>query len=117
MNKEEALQKIHLSLSTVEAQVITPKGETYEKHVEKLAEMLIDSVIDPVRVNVTSACALEGEYELYKKSVVWGIARSRGSWLLTLENEMEFALGFGDSADNIMMHGFSSNDVLGEWCT
>ena len=117
MNKTEALNKIHYSLSTEEAQVITPKGEVYEEYVDKLTKILLDSVIDPIKVNVTSACAKEGEFEMYKNSIVWGIARNKGSWLLTLENENEFALGFGDDPNNIMMHGFSSSDALGEWCT
>ena len=116
MNKTEALDKILLSLSTEEAQVITPKGEVYEQYVEKLTKLLIKSVIEPVKVKVTSACAKEGDFIKYKNSVVWGIARSEGNWLLTLENENEFALGFGDNPNSIMMHGFSSSDVLGEWC-
>ncbi len=116
MNKSEALEKIHYSLNSEEARVITPKGEIYDEHVEKLSRMLIDSVIEPVKVNVTSACAKEGEFDLYKNSVVWAIARNKDNWLLTLENEKEFALGFGDNPNNIMMHGFSSADALGEWC-
>ena len=116
MNKAAALEKIHFSLSSEKAQVITPKGKTYEEHVEELARLLIDSIIEPVRVNVTSACAKEGEFDLYKNSVVWAIARSRDNWLLTLESEREFALGFGDSPTDILMHGFSSADALGEWC-
>ncbi|MEO5561689.1 MAG: hypothetical protein ABIO49_17045, partial [Dokdonella sp.] len=44
------------------------------------------------------------------------VAQSSGSWLLTLEDANEFALGFGDDPMNIMMHGCSSPDALGEWC-
>jgi hypothetical protein len=116
MNKSEALDKIHYSLSTEEAQVITPKGEVYGEYVAKLTKSLIKSIINPVKVNVTSACAKEGDLAKYQNSIVWCIARNGGNWLLTLENENEFALGFGDDPNNIMMHGFSSSDVLGEWC-
>ncbi len=116
MNKTEALNKIHYSLKTEEAQVITPKGEVYEEYVDKVTKILFDSVIEPIKVKVTSACAKEGEFEMYKNSIVWGIAKKEGSWLLTLENENEFALGFGDDPNNIMMHGFSYSDALGEWC-
>jgi len=37
-------------------------------------------------------------------------------WLLTLESTNEFALGFGETPDNIMMYGFVSPDAVGEWC-
>ena len=116
MNKSEALDKIQYSLKSEEVQVITPQRETYEEYVEKLSRMLIDSVIDPVKATITSACAKEGAFELYKNSEVWAIARKNDNWLLTLEGKQEFALGFGDDLNNIMMHGFSSADALGEWC-
>ncbi|MFT7389312.1 MAG: hypothetical protein ACI8VC_002578 [Candidatus Endobugula sp.] len=116
MNRSEALEKINYSLSTEEARVITPKGEIYEDYVKKLSNILISSVIVPVKVNVTSTCVIEGEYNVYKNAVVWAIAINNGNWLLTLEKENEFALGFGDDPSNIKMHGFSSSDALGEWC-
>jgi len=116
MNKTEAIEKIQYSLSTEEPQVITPKGKIYDVYVEKLSKLLIGRVIEPVRVHVTSACADEGDFTKYQNAVVWGIARDKDSWLLTLEAENEFALGFGSDPKNIMMHGFSSSDALGEWC-
>ena len=116
MNKTEALNKILHSLNTENAQVFTPKGEVYEEYVEKLKKILLESVIEPIKVKVTDACAKEGEFELYKNSNVWAIARKEGNWLLTIENKNEFALGFGEDPNNIMMHGFSSSDALGEWC-
>ena len=116
MNKAEALNKIKHSLETEEAQIITPKGKIYEEYVADLSKILLDSVIEPVLVKVTGACAMEGEFELYKNSVVWGIARIKDNWLLTIENKNEFALGFGKDPNNILMHGFSSSDALGEWC-
>ena len=116
MNRSEALEKINYSLSTEEARVITPKGEIYEDYVKKLSRILTSSVIVPVKVNVTSTCATEGDYNVYKNAVVWAIAINNGNWLLTLEKENEFALGFGDDPSNIKMHGFSSSDALGEWC-
>ncbi|BFL84047.1 hypothetical protein LFREDSHE_24970 [Shewanella baltica] len=33
-------------------------------------------------------------------------------WLLTLESTNEFALGFGETPDNIMMYGFVSPDAV-----
>lgn len=96
--------------------MITPKGMVYKSYVAELAKSLMASVIEPVNVTVISTCAAEGDFAVYKKSVVWGIARSGDCWLLTLEAAAEFALGFGDDPSNIMMHGFSSPDALGEWC-
>jgi hypothetical protein len=116
MKKYEALDKINYSLKNEQAQVITPKGETYEEHVDRLKKILINSIIEPVKVQLTSTCVKEGDFDLYKNAVVWAIARKKDNWLLTIEGENEFALGFGRVADNIMMHGFSSSDVLGEWC-
>jgi hypothetical protein len=116
MNKSEALDKINYSFKNEKAQVITPNGKIYEEHIANLRNNLLGSVIEPVQVHVTSTCAKEGEFDLYKNSVVWAIAKNDGNWLLTLEDKREFALGFGSAADNIMMHVFSSSDVLGEWC-
>ena len=116
MNKTEAINKIQYSLSTEVPNIITPKGRLFEEYVEELSTLLIDSVIEPVKVNVTSACAAEGDFIKYRTETVWGIAQHKGSWLLTLETENEFALGFGTDPTNIMMHGFSSPDALGEWC-
>jgi len=116
MNKIEALSKIKLALNG-HAQVITPKGETYENYVAKLSLNLLEHVIDPVKVTVVSTCADNGDFDKYKKSNVWAIAKSKFGWLLTLENENEFALAFGDDPNKIMMHGFSSPDVLAEWCS
>jgi len=116
MNKIEALQKIKDSLETVTPQVITPVGKVYEDYVKELSETLINSLIEPVRVTVISTCAQEGDFLKYKNSIVWGIAKNKGNWLLTLEKEPEFALGFGENPKEIKMHGFSSQDALGEWC-
>lgn len=116
MNREEALMKIKESLTTEVSRVIAPPGSSYEEHVRMLAQKLLACVIEPIEVKVTSTCAPEGEFELYKNSKVWGIAREKSSWLLTLDDANEFALGWGDDPMKIMMHGFSSPDALGEWC-
>jgi hypothetical protein len=116
MNKSQALSKIKAALSG-NAQVITPKGESHEDFVQRLSNELLDNVITPVSATVVSTCAENGDFSKYNKSKVWAIAKHENSWLLTLEVENEFALGFGESPDNITMHGFSSSDVLGEWCT
>lgn len=116
MTKNEALAKIEYSLIHEEARILTPPGEVYDEHVAKISATLIASLIEPVRVTVTSTCAKEGDFNLYKNSIVWGIAKNNGNWLLTLEATRDFALGFGSEQDNIMMHGFSSSDALGEWC-
>lgn len=115
MNKSEAIDKINHSLKNEKARVITPLGEVYEEYITKLGERLMDCVIEPVQVNITSKCAKEGDFDLYKNSVVFAIANHDGKWLLTLEDKTEFALGFGSAVNNIMMHGFSSSDALGEW--
>jgi hypothetical protein len=115
MNKSEALSKIQVAL-TGDAQVITPKGEIYEEYVQRLSQELLANVIEPIEVTVVSTCEVGGDFERYKCSTVWAIANHDSSWLLTLEKENEFALGFGDDPKKIMMHGFSSSDVLGEWC-
>ncbi|MBQ4831613.1 hypothetical protein J8L84_20270 [Alteromonas sp. MMG017] len=115
MNKSEALSKIRDAL-TGESQVITPKGETYEDLVERQSKELLENVITPVLVTVVSTCAKSGDIQKYQSAKVWAIAKYKNNWLLTLEHEKEFALGFGDNPSEIMMHGFSSPDVLGEWC-
>jgi 6-phosphogluconate dehydrogenase (decarboxylating) len=115
MTKEEAIRKIEASISDG-AQLITPKGKTYEEHLKDVTEVLFEHLIEPIEAKVTSACFPEYDFDKYKNSKVWAIANMGNSWLLTLENENEFALGFGDSADYIMMHGFSSSDAVGEWC-
>jgi len=116
MNKKEAINRIQESLSEG-AQLITPKGKTYEKHLKEVTDTLFNHIIEPVEAKIVSASFPEYDFEKYKKSKVWAIANMGNSWLLTLDKENEFALGFGDSADNIMMHGFSSSDAVGEWCT
>lgn len=117
MNRVDAISKIRRSQVTVEARVIAPPGRPYAEYVQELYGNLFACVIEPVKVKITSACALEGDFERYRNEKVWAIAQDGGSWLLTLEGADEFALGFGDDPMNIMMHGFSSNDALGEWCT
>ena len=117
MNKDDAIAKIRHSQVTVEAQVITPPGRSYAEYVQELYGNLLACAIEPVKVKITSACALEGDFERYRNQKVWAIARDGGSWLLALESADEFALGFGDDPMDIVMHGFSSNDALGEWCT
>ncbi len=116
MNKVEAISKIKLSLLNG-AQVIAPKTVDSDKFIEEQAVKLLSNVIEPVIVKITSACFPEYDYEKYLSSEVWAIAHDRDSWLLTLADENEFALGFGDSTNEIMMHGFSSSNALGEWCT
>jgi hypothetical protein len=116
MNKSEAIAKIKSAL-TPKAQVISPKGEIYEEFVQRLSTELLANVIKPIKATVVSTCAANGDFDKYNKSTVWAIAKNEFGWLLTLENENEFALGFGDDPNKIMMHGFSSFDVLGEWCT
>ena len=114
MTKEQAIKKIKKSLSEG-AQLITPKGKTYEEHLKKVTDTLFEHVIEPKEATIKSACFPEYDYEKYKTSKVWAIANMGNNWLLTLEKENEFALGFGDAEDNIMMHGFSSSDAIGEW--
>ncbi|QSX31186.1 hypothetical protein JYB88_05990 [Shewanella cyperi] len=115
MTKSEAIKKIEQSIAEG-AQLITPEGKTYEEHLAEVSRALFEHVIDPIPVTVTSACFPEYDFEKYKSSKVLAIAHMENSWLLTLESENEFALGFGESPENIMMHGFSSSDAVGEWC-
>jgi hypothetical protein len=115
MTKEETIRKIEASISDG-AQLITPKGKTYEEHLKEVTEVLFEHLIEPIEAKVTSACFPEYDFDKYKNSKVWAIANMEKSWLLTLDGENEFALGFGVSANNIMMHGFSSSDAVGEWC-
>ncbi|MEL4284531.1 hypothetical protein ACE02Y_09010 [Shewanella xiamenensis] len=115
MTKSEAINKIKSSIAEG-AQLITPEGKNYEEHLAEVSQVLLAHVIEPIPVVVTSACFPEHDYEKYRKSNVLAIAKKGKSWLLTLESENEFALGFGEKPDNIMMHGFSSPDAIGEWC-
>ena len=115
MNIKEAELKIRNSISNG-AQLITPKGKVYEDHLEEVANKLIAHLINPLEATITSACFPEYDYEKYKSSKVWAIAYMEDNWLLTLDDENEFALGFGKTEKSIMMHGFSSSDAIGEWC-
>ncbi|EAR11298.1 hypothetical protein MED297_20462 [Reinekea sp. MED297] len=85
-------------------------------HLEKTVAKLLASVIEPEVATMVSACLLEYDFERYKSSKVWAIVRQGDSWLLTIEDKDEFALGFGSSTKTIMMLGFSSADAVGEWC-
>jgi hypothetical protein len=114
MTESDAISKLLVSFKD-EPQVITPKGKTYEDYVEERKESLLNCVIKPVKVKVTSACFPEYYLEKYQSSIVWAISKWEDNWLLTLENENEFALAFGEGKDNIMMLGFSSSDALAEW--
>ena len=115
MNKSEAIAKIRAAL-VGDYQVITPKGETYDDFVRRQSRELLSNVITPVLVTVVSTCVKNGDIEKYQNGTVWAIARHENNWLLTLEKENQFALGFGEASSEIMLHGFSSSDVLGEWC-
>ena len=116
MNRTEAITKIKRSLDGVEPWLITPKGVSYQAHVERLSKLLLDEAIDPVRVKVVSTIIQDADFYLYQNSEVRAIAKGPGGWLLTIDGADEFALGFGDDPQKIMMHGCSSNDALGEWC-
>ncbi len=115
MTEEAAIEKLTLSLSRG-AQLITPKGEIYEGHLKEVTDVLFAHLIVPQEVTVTSACFPEYDFERFRTAKVRAIARMENSWLLTLGHEDEFALGFGESVDNIMMYGFSSPDTIAEWC-
>jgi len=93
MTKKEAIAKIEHALLTENAQIIVPKGKTYEEHVLKLSEMLLGQVIEPVRVKVTSSIIEEVDFDNYKNSEVWAIARTKDNWLLTISGLKEFSLG------------------------
>ena len=115
MTREEAIEKVERSIAQG-VQLITPKGKSYEAHIKEVVDTLMAHIIDPQQATITSASFPEYAFEKYKKSKVWAIAQMNGSWLLTLDGENEFALGFGGSPTDIMMHGFSSSDAVGEWC-
>ena len=116
MTKIEAIKKIEKALETEQARVIPPKDMSYQEHILKLSELLMNQTIEPIRVKVTSTIIKDADFEKYKNTKVWAIAKSNDNWLLTLEGIQEFALGFGVNPKSIMMHGCSSSDVLGEWC-
>lgn len=115
MLKLEAENKIRQYI-TNEPQLITPKGLTFEEHVKFVTEQLLENVIVPVKSIVTSTCVSDGDFEKYAKADVWAIARRNDSWLITIYGQPDFALAFGTSPSELKMHGFSSSDVLAEWC-
>ena len=117
MRKVDAIHKIQASLDNSEPQIITPKGNVYDEHIQQLAKQLLQSVIEPIPVNVTSTIIEEADYETYRTASVWGIARSGDNWLLTVEGSQEFALAFGVNPLNLKLHGCSSSDALTEWCS
>ena len=115
VTREEAIEKIENSINSVAPILRIPELEDEAKYIKRLTDLLFDSVIDPVKVQVKSTCVKGGDFALYENADVWGIARIDNNWLLTLENEIQFALGFGSEPSHIKMHGFSSADVLGEF--
>ncbi|MAD03688.1 MAG: hypothetical protein CMK65_08725 [Pseudoalteromonas sp.] len=117
MRKVDAITKIQASLDTSEPQIITPKGQIYEKHIEQLAKQLLRSVIEPVSVKVTSTIIEDADFDTFRKATVWGIARSGVNWLLTIEGQQEFALALGSNPLDLKLHGCSSSDALAEWCS
>ncbi|MCE2573807.1 hypothetical protein [Motilimonas eburnea] len=117
MRKIDAITKIQASLDVSEPQIITPRAKSYEEHVRHLSERLSQSIIEPVLVKVTSTIIQDADFNTYKSATVWGVARSGVNWLLTIEGEQQFALAFGSDPLDLKMHGCSSSDVLGEWCS
>ena len=115
MLKLEAENKIRQYIPK-QPQLITPKGSTFDDHVKWVTEQLFKNVIVPVKSKVTSTCVNDGDFEKYAKANVWAIARRNDSWLLTIDGQPEFALAFGTNPSELKMHGFSSSDVLAEWC-
>jgi hypothetical protein len=87
MRKVDAMTKIQASLDTSEPQIITPKGIIYEEHIEQLAKRLLQSVIEPVSVKVTSTIIKDADFDKFRKVTVWGIARSGYNWLLIVEGQ------------------------------
>ncbi len=114
MTKNEALQKLKVSLSKG-AQIIPPKNVEYEHYLSEITDKLFNCVIEPKVASVTSACYPVYAFKKYKNSKVWAIAHSGNDWLLTIENEEEFALGFGKNVKDIEMLGFSSSDAVHQW--
>lgn len=117
MRKNDALTKIQASLNSSEPQIITPRGESYEEYVRQLSEQLLHSIIEPISVKVTSTIIQDADFDKYRSATVWGIGKSGVNWLLTIEGEQEFALAFGSDPLELKMHGCSSSDALGEWCS
>lgn len=117
MRKIDAITKIQASLNSIEPQLITPRCKSYEEHVRQLSERLLQSIIEPVLVKVTSTIIQDADFDKYKSATVWGIAKSGVNWLLTIEGEQEFALAFGSEPLELKMHGCSSSGALGEWCS
>ena len=114
MTRSDAISKMLASFQD-EPQVITPKGRSYEEYIEEQSTELLDRVVEPEKVVITSACFPEYYLKKYQATNVWAIAKWQDNWLLTLEDENEFALAFGESKNNLMMLGFSSSDALAEW--
>ncbi|GLS83747.1 hypothetical protein [Paraferrimonas haliotis] len=117
MRKVDAIAKIKNSLNGCEPQIITPKGESYEEHIEQLSKQLFQAIIEPVSVKVTSTIIEDADFDMYRTATVWAIARSGINWLLTLEGQQEFALAFGSNPLDLKLHGCSSSDALAEWCS
>jgi hypothetical protein len=114
MNIEEAKAKILQSVKDG-AKVISPAGANYEEYLNTQIELLLSSLIEPIKIQVYSASYPEYGFEKYKKSEVWAIAKVENNWLLTLAGEMNFGLAFGKNQNEIIMLGYTSPDALAEW--
>lgn len=113
MDREQALQRLKDSFSRGSK---TPTlGNDAKEYLSQKSAELLQVVIDPVKAKVTRAAYPEYAFREYQASDVWAIARSADNWLLTLADKPEFALAWGDSSDDLYMHGFSSTDALAEW--
>ena len=71
MTKIEAIKKIEKALETEQARVIPPKDMSYQEHILKLSELLMNQTIEPIRVKVTSTIIKDADFEKYKNTKVW----------------------------------------------
>lgn len=110
----EARQKLVQSFEEG-AESPVPAGRDPAEYIESAKEQLLANLITPIEAHIAGASFPEYALPVYESSKVWAIAKSGNHWLLTLEGQQQFALGFGASPEALEILGFSSSNALGEW--
>ena len=90
-------------------------AESREAYIAEKSDQLRSALIEPVSVVVKRSLHQTELLARLSPYSVFAIARLEDHWLLYVEELREFALAFGQAADEVAILGFSSDDALTEW--
>jgi hypothetical protein len=114
MTKEEAISIVKESIGRGSSTPCTWRDDR-DKYIEEESKKLLQRIIDPVEVHITSESFSYGTLEKFKGIKIYGIARSEKGWLLFNPKLKSFSLAFGKTPSDLEILGFDSNDALTEW--